>query len=80
MESLKKLEGESVKKFDFIQDELDYIKAKARFNERQEEIFDRLTDKRGRQKIVKIALEMCLSERTVCREIKAIKQKIYKIL
>lgn len=80
MATLKKPEEEDVKKFDFIQDELDYIKAKANFTERQQEIFNRLTDKRGRQKIVKIAIEMFISERTVNREIKAIKRKIYKIL
>ena len=67
-------------KYDFTQKELDYINENARFNDRQQEIFDRLTDRHGRQKIVKIALEMCLSERTVSREIKSIKKKIYKII
>lgn len=66
--------------YDFIQKELDFINQNARFNDRQQEIFDRLTDKRGRQKVVKIALEMNLSERTVERDIKQIKHKIYKIL
>lgn len=67
-------------KYDFIQKELDYINQNANFNDRQQEIFNRLTDKRGRQKVVKIALEMCLSERTVERDIKEIKNKILKIL
>ena len=67
-------------KYDFTKKELDYINENARFNDRQQEIFNRLTDKHGRQKIVKIAIEMCLSERTVSREIKAIKHKIYKII
>lgn len=67
-------------KYDFVQSELDFINANARFNDRQQEIFDRLTDKHGRQKVIKIAMEMHLSERTVAREIKAIKNKIYKIL
>ena len=67
-------------KYDFVQSEIDYINKNARFTDRQQEIFDRLTDKRGRQKVVKIAMEMYLSERTVAREIKAIKNKIYKIL
>lgn len=67
-------------KYDFTKKELDYINENARFNERQQEIFDRLTDIKGRQKIVKIALEMSLSERTVSREIKNIKKKILKIL
>lgn len=66
--------------YDFTQKELDFINQNARFNDRQQEIFDRLTDKRGRQKVVKIALEMNLSERTIERDIKQIKHKIYKIL
>ena len=81
MEMVKKeLEEGDVKKFDFIQDELDFIKEKANFSDRQLEIFNRLTDKHGRQKIVKIAMEMYISERTVKREIKAIKKKIYKLI
>ena len=80
MEVLGKLEEGEVNRFDFIQDEIDYIKEKANFNERQLEIFNRLVDKRGRQKIVKISMEMCLSERTVNREIKKIKKKIYRLL
>lgn len=67
-------------KYDFIQSEIDFINANARFSDRQQEIFDRLTDKHGRQKVTKIAMEMYLSERTVAREIKNIKNKIYKIL
>ena len=67
-------------KYDFTKKELEYINENARFNERQQEIFDRLTDIKGRQKIIKIALEMSLSERTVSREIKNIKKKILKIL
>ena len=67
-------------KFDFIQNEIDIINKSARFTDRQQEIFNRLTDKHGRQKVVKIAMEMYLSERTVAREIRKIKNKIYKIL
>lgn len=66
--------------YDFTKNELDFINENANFNDRQQEIFNRLTDKRGRQKIVKIAMEMCLSERTVSREIKSIKKKILKIV
>lgn len=66
--------------YDFTQKELDFINLNARFNDRQQEIFNRLTDRRGRQKVVKIAMEMNLSERTVHRDIKKIKQKIYKLL
>ena len=65
---------------DFTKPEIDFINENARFNDRQQEIFNRLTDRKGRQKIVKIALEMCLSERTVSREIKAIKKKILKLI
>lgn len=67
-------------KYDFIQKEIDFINENARFTDRQQEIFNRLTDKHGRQKVTKIAMEMFLSERTVAREIHNIKSKIYKIL
>lgn len=67
-------------KYDFTKQELDYINENANFNDRQQEIFNRLTDKRGRQKVVKIAMEMYISERTVERSIKEIKKKILKIL
>lgn len=66
--------------YDFTKNELDFINENANFNDRQQEIFNRLTDKHGRQKIVKIAMEMHLSERTVSREIKSIKKKILKIV
>ena len=66
--------------YDFTKKEIDFINENARFNDRQQEIFDRLTDRHGRQKIVKIAMEMSLSERTVSREIKSIKKKIMKIV
>lgn len=67
-------------KYDFTRKELDYINENANFNDRQQEIFNRLTDKHGRQKVIKIAMEMYISERTVEREIKEIKKKIMKIL
>lgn len=76
----KLIEEKEIRRMNFTEKELEYINENARFNERQQEIFDRLTDIKGRQKIVKIALEMCLSERTVSREIKNIKKKILKIL
>lgn len=66
--------------YDFTKKELEFIIENARFNDRQKEIFDRLTDIHGRQKVVKIALEMHLSERTIEREIDKIKKKILKIL
>ena len=76
-----KLEGEEdVKRFDFTKKEIEYIIENARFNDRQQEIFNRLTDIHGRQKVVKISMEMNLSERTIAREIKAIKKKILRII
>lgn len=66
-------------RFDYTQQELDYINQNARFNNRQQDIFNRLTQQSGRQKIYTIAMEMNLSERTVSREIKIIKDKISKL-
>lgn len=67
-------------KYDFTKFELDYINENANFNDTQQEIFNRLTDKRGRQSIVQISMEMNLSTATVSRIIKQVKKKILKIL
>ena len=75
-----KLEEENVNKLDFTKFELDYILQNANFNDIQLRIFNRLTDKYGRQKIVKIAIEENISERTVSRIIKQIKNKIKRLL
>ena len=75
-----KLEEESINKLDFTKFELDYILQNANFNDIQLRIFKRLTDKYGRQKIVKIAIEENISERTVSRIIKQIKNKIKRLL
>ena len=75
-----KLEEESVNKLDFTKFELDYILQNANFNDIQLRIFKRLTDKYGRQKIVKIAIEENISERTVSRIIKQIKNTIKRLL
>ena len=75
-----KLEEENVNKFDFTKIELDYILQNANFNDIQLRIFNRLTDKHGRQKIYQIAMEENISERTVCRIIKQIKNKIKRLL
>ena len=77
---VRKLEEENVNKFDFTKFELDYILQNANFNDIQLRIFKRLTDKQGRQKIVKIAIEENISERTVSRIIKQIKNKIKRLL
>lgn len=80
MATPRKLEEENVNKFDFTKIELDYILQNANFNDIQLRIFNRLTDKVGRQKIVKIAIEENISERTVSRIIKQIKNKIKRLL
>ena len=79
LEKLEELE-ESVNKLDFTKFELDYILQNANFNDIQLKVFKRLTDKYGRQKIVKIAIEENISERTVSRIIKQIKNKIKRLL
>ena len=76
----EKLEEENVNKLDFTKIELDYILQNANFNDIQLRIFNRLTDKFGRQKIVKIAIEENISERTVSKIIKQIKNKIKRLL
>lgn len=77
---VRKLEEENVNKFDFTKIELDYILQNANFNDIQLRIFNRLTDKVGRQKIYQIAMEENISERTVSRIIKQIKNKIKRLL
>lgn len=78
----QKLEEEKENKidFDFTKTELSYILDNANFTERQEEIFKRLTDRRGRQTIIKMSMEMFLSESTIKRTIRQIKNKILKLI
>jgi len=77
----KKLgEEKDVKRFDFTKQELEYIIENARFNEIQARVFDRLTDRAGRQTIVKISMEENISTATVSRIIKQIKKKILRVL
>lgn len=80
MEAPKKLEEEDVKKFDFTRKELEYIIDNANFTIEQEEIFKMLTSKYGRASIVNISIKMNMSESTVKRRIKQIKQKILRLL
>lgn len=80
MEAPKKLEEKRNVNFDFIKSELDYILANANFTEEQEEIFKMLTSKQGRQSIVCISMKMNISESTVKRRIKQIKNKILRLL
>lgn len=67
-------------KYDFTKSELDFINENANFNDTQQEVFNRLTDRRGRQSIVQISMEMNLSTATISRIIKQVKHKILKIL
>lgn len=78
----EKLEkGKNVKiNFDFTRSELEYILENANFTIEQEEIFKMLTSKYGRASIVNISLKMNMSESTVKRRIKQIKNKIIRLL
>lgn len=80
MEVQRKLEEGNANKFDFTKFELDYIIENANFTDEQEEIFKRLTGREGRQSIVKISMEMNISESTTKRRIKQIKNKIKRLL
>ena len=80
METPKKLEQENANRFDFTKQELEYILENANFTIEQEEIFKMLTSKYGRQSIVNIAFKMNMSESTVKRRIKQIKNKIIRLL
>ena len=82
MEVPKKLEEEKDVKinFDFTKKELEYILENANFTDEQEQIFKMLTSKYGRASIVNISLTMNMSESTVKRRIKQIKNKILKLI
>lgn len=80
MEALKKLEEKDVKRLDFTKKELEYILINANFTTEQEKIFKMLTSKYGRQSIVSISLKMNMSESTIKRRIKEIKNKIKRLL
>ena len=67
-------------KFDFTRKELEYILENANFTVEQEQIFKMLTSKYGRASIVNISLTMNMSESTVKRRIKQIKNKILRLL
>ena len=76
----RKLEEESVRRLDFTTPELEYILANANFTVEQEKIFKMLTSKYGRASIVNISIKMNMSESTVKRRIKQIKNKILRLL
>lgn len=77
----KKLEEKENKiNFDFTTPELEYILNNANFTVEQEKIFKMLTSKYGRASIVNISIKMNMSESTVKRRIKQIKNKILRLL
>lgn len=80
MEVQREVNEINIKRFDFTKAELDYILENANFTIEQEEIFKMLTSKYGRASIVNISLKMNMSESTVKRRIKQIKNKIIRLL
>lgn len=67
-------------KFDFTKFELNYIIDNANFTDEQLKIFNLLTGKNGRETIIAISFKMNMSESTVKRRIKEIKNKILRLL
>ena len=80
MEERRKPEKENASNLDFTKPELDYILENANFTEEQERIFKMLTGRQGRLSIVNIAFRMNMSESTVKRRIRQIKNKILRLL
>jgi len=68
---------EEAKKFDFNKNEYDYFIENCNFTDRQKNILDM---RRKGCSIVQISLDLYLSERTINREIKSIKRKIFKAI
>lgn len=64
-------------KFDFTNDEMDFIHSKIHFTELQERI---IKYRRDEYSISKMALLEHCSERTISREINKIKRKIIRVL
>lgn len=74
---LELLKSEELKKLDFNKTEYDYFMEHCNFTDRQKEILDL---RRKGLSIVAISFKTYLSERTINREIKRIKNKIIKII
>jgi hypothetical protein len=66
--------------YDFTKKELDFILENANFTEQQQKVFNRLTDRKGRQTIIQISIEENISTTTVSRIVKQIKNKILRLL
>ena len=64
-------------KIDFTQQEIDDIKSKIRFTDRQERIIEY---RRSEWTLVKMADEEHCDISTISRELKKIKKKIYKVI
>lgn len=77
---IQRINETNFKKLDFTKPELNYILENANFTEEQEQIFKMLTGRQGRQSIVNISIKMHMSESTVKRRIKQIKNKILRLL
>ena len=71
------LEKENLKKLDFNKFEYEFFLEVCNFTDRQKEILDL---RRKGKSIVEISLQTYLSERTISREIKTIKNKILKVI
>ena len=74
---IENLESKDLKRLDFNRLEYDYFMNNCNFTDRQKEILDL---RRKGNSILGISLKLYLSERTVNREIKEIKRKIYKVI
>ena len=77
---IQRINKTTIKKLDFTKPELNYILDNANFTIEEEQIFKMLTSKYGRASIVNIAIKMNMSESTVKRRIKQIKNKILRLL
>lgn len=73
--SLEQLKQEELKKLDFNKTEYEYFLNNCNFTDRQKEILEL---RRKGMSIVAISMTTYLSERTINREIKKIKNKILK--
>lgn len=74
---LNQISQSELKSLDFNKAEYDYFIENCNFTDRQKEILDL---RRKGSSIISISLKLYLSERTINREIKKIKNKILKVI
>lgn len=74
---LEQLKQEELKRLDFNKTEYEFFIENCNFTDRQKQILDL---RRKGKSIIEITFISHLSERTVYRELKKIKHKIYKII